>query len=136
MTGASPAREHPRLAGALQDAIAGWDRIGAQTRFYVKTLAAIPEVIEAYLVSGEYDYLLRVAVKDTRDYERLLREKLYRIPGIRHSKSSFVLRKLKESDIPLTSGTLPAPVTGAGTPPEPATAGAGKPAGARKSNRP
>ena len=33
-----------------------------------ETLAAIPEVIEAYLVSGEYDYLLRVAVKDTRDY--------------------------------------------------------------------
>ncbi|MBP6719462.1 MAG: Lrp/AsnC family transcriptional regulator, partial [Rhodoferax sp.] len=30
-----------------------------------ETLASIPEVIEAYLVSGEYDYLLRVAVKDT-----------------------------------------------------------------------
>jgi Lrp/AsnC family leucine-responsive transcriptional regulator len=36
-----------------------------------ETLAAIPEVIEARLVSGEYDYLLRVAVKDTKDYERL-----------------------------------------------------------------
>jgi Lrp/AsnC family leucine-responsive transcriptional regulator len=66
-----------------------------------ETLAAIPEVIEAYLVSGEYDYLLRVAVKDTRDYERLLRERLYKIKGIRHSKSSFVLRTLKKSDLPL-----------------------------------
>jgi len=66
-----------------------------------ETLAAIPEVIEAYLVSGEYDYLLRVAVKDTRDYERLLREKLYKIKGIRHSKSSFVLRTLKKADLPL-----------------------------------
>lgn len=64
-------------------------------------LASIPEVIEAYLVSGEYDYLLRVAVKDTKDYERLLREKLYRIKGIRHSKSSFVLRTLKKADLPL-----------------------------------
>lgn len=64
-------------------------------------LAAIPEVIEAYLVSGDYDYLLRVAVKDTRDYERLLREKLYRIKGIRHSKSSFVLRTLKKADLPI-----------------------------------
>ena len=43
MTGVTPARVHPRLAAALQDAIAGWDRIGAQTRFYVKTLAAVPE---------------------------------------------------------------------------------------------
>jgi len=66
-----------------------------------ETLATIPEVVEAYLVSGEYDYLLRVAVKDTRDYERLLRERLYKIKGIRHSKSSFVLRTLKKADLPL-----------------------------------
>jgi Lrp/AsnC family leucine-responsive transcriptional regulator len=66
-----------------------------------ETLAAIPEVVEAYLVSGEYDYLLRVAVKDTRDYERLQRERLYKIKGIRHSKSSFVLRTLKKADLPL-----------------------------------
>lgn len=64
-------------------------------------LAAIPEVVEAYLVSGDYDYLLRVAVKDTRDYERLLREQLYKIKGIRHSKSSFVLRTLKKADLPI-----------------------------------
>lgn len=66
-----------------------------------KILEQIPEVLEAYLVSGDYDYYIRIAVRDTRDYERLLREKLYRIPGIRHSKSSFVLRTLKESLIPL-----------------------------------
>lgn len=66
-----------------------------------KALGEIPEVLEAYLISGDYDYYIRIAVRDTRDYERLLREKLYRIPGIRHSKSSFVLRRLKESEIPL-----------------------------------
>ncbi|NIO38923.1 MAG: winged helix-turn-helix transcriptional regulator [Burkholderiales bacterium] len=66
-----------------------------------KQLEQIPEVLEAYLVSGDYDYYIRIAVKDTRDYERLLRESLYRIPGIRHSKSTFVLRTLKESPIPL-----------------------------------
>ncbi|MCC6192929.1 MAG: Lrp/AsnC family transcriptional regulator [Burkholderiales bacterium] len=66
-----------------------------------KALEDIPEVIDAYLVSGDYDYIVRIAVRDTRDYERLLRERLYKIPGIRHSKSSFVLRTLKESDAPL-----------------------------------
>ena len=65
-----------------------------------RILETIPEVMEAYLVSGDYDYYIRIAVKDTRDYERLLREKLYKIPGIRHSKSSFVLRTLKKSDTP------------------------------------
>lgn len=66
-----------------------------------RILATIPEVMEAYLVSGEYDYYIRIAVCDTRDYERLLREKLYRIPGIRHSKSHFVLRVLKEGSTPV-----------------------------------
>lgn len=65
-----------------------------------KVLAQIPEVLDACLVSGDYDYYLRIAVKDTRDYERLLREKLYKIPGIRHSKSSFVLRVLKDVNAP------------------------------------
>ncbi|MGE4242125.1 Lrp/AsnC family transcriptional regulator [Ramlibacter sp.] len=66
-----------------------------------RALAEIPEVLDAYLVSGEYDYFIRIAVKDTRDYERLLREKLYKIPGIRHSKSNFVLRVLKDARVPL-----------------------------------
>ncbi len=57
-----------------------------------RVLATIPEIQEAYLVSGDYDYYIRIAVRDTRDYERLLREKLYKIPGIRHSKSHFVPR--------------------------------------------
>ena len=66
-----------------------------------KALEEIPEVLDAYLISGDYHYLIRLAVRDTRDYLRLLREQLYKLPGTRHSKSSFVLRRLKESTIPL-----------------------------------
>ena len=68
-----------------------------------KALEEIPEVLEAFLVSGDYDYYIRVAVQGTRDYERFLRERLYKIPGIRNSKSSFVLRRLKQSQLPLRS---------------------------------
>ena len=78
-----------------------------------QALAQIPEVLEAFLISGDYDYYIRIAVRDTRDYERLLRERLYRIPGIRHSKSSFVLRKLKETlgpwDVQAGTALAPAP---------------------------
>jgi Lrp/AsnC family transcriptional regulator, leucine-responsive regulatory protein len=66
-----------------------------------RALEQIPEVLEAFLVSGDYDYYIRIAVRDTRDYERILRERLYQIPGIRHSKSSFVLRTLKSGMLPL-----------------------------------
>lgn len=58
-------------------------------------LADLPEVMEAYLLSGEYDYLIKVAVSGTEGYERFLRQKLYKIPGIRHSRSTFALRCLK-----------------------------------------
>jgi len=66
-----------------------------------RALESIPEVLEAFLVSGDYDYYIRVAVEDTRGYERFLRERLYKIPGIRNSKSSFVLRRLKQSQLPV-----------------------------------
>ena len=60
-------------------------------------LAALPEVMEAYLVTGEYDYLIKVAVSGTDGYERFLRQKLYKIRGIRHSRSTFALSCLKRA---------------------------------------
>ena len=45
-------------------------------RVYSRSVGKIPQQIEAYLVSGDYDYLLRIAVSGTQDYERLLRERL------------------------------------------------------------
>lgn len=60
-------------------------------------LAELPEVMEAYLLSGEYDYLIKVAVSGTEGYERFLRQKLYRLPGVKHTRSTFTLRCLKRA---------------------------------------
>lgn len=60
-------------------------------------LADLPEVMEAYLLSGEYDYLIKVAVAGTEGYERFLRQKLYKLPGVRHTRSTFTLRCLKRT---------------------------------------
>jgi Lrp/AsnC family leucine-responsive transcriptional regulator len=60
-------------------------------------LARILEVVEAHLVTGDYDYLVKVALAGTEHYEKFLRESLYRIPGIQHSRSRFGLRALKET---------------------------------------
>lgn len=60
-----------------------------------EALARMPQVLEAHLVTGEYDYLIKVATAGTADYERFLREDLYKIEGIRHSRSTFSLRALK-----------------------------------------
>lgn len=62
-----------------------------------QVMASMPEVLEVYLTTGEYDYLLKVAVDGTAGYEEFLRKKLYKVPGIRHSRSSFTLRCLKRT---------------------------------------
>ena len=59
------------------------------------TMQSMPEVLEVHLTSGEFDYLLKVAVEGTKGYEAFLREQLYKVRGIRHTRSSFVLRTLK-----------------------------------------
>ncbi len=60
-------------------------------------LIRIPEVVSAYLTTGDYDYLVKVIVSGTEHYERFIRESLYRIPGIQHTRSTFGLRALKEA---------------------------------------
>jgi Lrp/AsnC family leucine-responsive transcriptional regulator len=57
----------------------------------------MPEVLECHLTTGEYDYLIKAAVSGTAGYEALLREKLYRLPGVRHTRTAFALRCLKRS---------------------------------------
>ncbi|MGB0268522.1 MAG: Lrp/AsnC family transcriptional regulator [Pseudomonadales bacterium] len=61
-----------------------------------------PEVLECYLMSGEYDYLLRVVVADFADFERIHREHLTRLPFVGRVRSSFTLRTvLRRTSIPL-----------------------------------
>ena len=63
---------------------------------------AVPEVMECYLVTGEYDYLLRVVARDTVDYERIHHEHLTRLPGVARVKTSFTLRTVaKTTELPL-----------------------------------
>ncbi len=69
----------------------------ATLREFEKELANLPEVVEAYLVTGDYDYVFRVAAAGTEGYERFLREKVYKLPFIQHTRSSFVLRTLKQT---------------------------------------
>lgn len=58
-------------------------------------LSKIPEVLEVHLTSGEFDCFIKVAVDGTRGFETFLNKKLYRIKGIRNSRSSFSLKCFK-----------------------------------------
>ena len=55
----------------------------------------VPEILECHLMSGQFDYLLRVAAADANDYERIHRTKLARLPGLQRLQSSLALRTVK-----------------------------------------
>ena len=57
----------------------------------------IAEILECHLVTGEYDYIIKAAVSGTAGYETLLRNKIYRLPGVRHTRTAFTLRCLKQT---------------------------------------
>lgn len=57
----------------------------------------VPEVMECYLMTGEFDYLLRVVVADASDYERVHRNRLTRLPGVARVQSSFALRVVQHA---------------------------------------
>lgn len=68
---------------------------------FAKTLAEFeaavklcPNVLVCYLMSGEYDYILRVAAKDLEDYERIHRDWLSALPHVVKINSSFSLREV------------------------------------------
>jgi Lrp/AsnC family leucine-responsive transcriptional regulator len=72
-----------------------------QLRRFETAVKDIPEILECHLVTGEYDYVIKAAVGGTVGYERLLRDRLYRLPGVRHTRTSFALRCLKQEMSPV-----------------------------------
>ena len=62
---------------------------------FERAVAQRPEVMECYLMTGEFDYLLRVVVPSLGAYERFLMDHLTRIEGIASIKSSFALKQVR-----------------------------------------
>lgn len=69
---------------------------------FEEAVRRVPEVMECYLMTGQHDYLLRVAVSDAADFERLHSQHLTRLPGVARVQSSFALRTVrKSSELPI-----------------------------------
>lgn len=58
-------------------------------------LADTPQAVEAYLMSGQSDYLVKVLVRDDDSYERIHREILSALPGVQRLVSQFTIRTLE-----------------------------------------
>ena len=64
---------------------------------FERAVCEVPEVMECYLMTGEFDYLLRVVVADASDYERVHRSALTQLPGVARVQSSFALRLVQDA---------------------------------------
>ena len=53
-----------------------------------------PEIMSCHLMAGDFDYLVRVVVRDVADYEVLHRTHLAQLPGVARMVSSFALRPI------------------------------------------
>ena len=62
---------------------------------FKKQIAKLHDVMGCYHVSGNYDFLLKIAVKDMNEYQQFAVEKLSVIEGISNVQSSFVLEEIK-----------------------------------------
>jgi Lrp/AsnC family transcriptional regulator len=64
---------------------------------FSKQVAALDEVVEAYVTGGIFDYILKVVVKDPDSFNDFIANKLSVIPNISKIQSSFVMSYIKQS---------------------------------------
>ncbi|WP_185984979.1 Lrp/AsnC family transcriptional regulator [Aureimonas mangrovi] len=63
--------------------------------------ARLHEIVECYLVTGQYDFALTIVTRDMESFEMMLKTKLSNLPHVADMNSTVVLRKAK------TGGRLP-----------------------------
>ena len=63
-------------------------------RKFEEAVRDCPDVLECYLMTGEADFLVRVAVSNVADYERVHTQVLTRLPGVERLVSQFAIRNV------------------------------------------
>jgi Lrp/AsnC family transcriptional regulator, leucine-responsive regulatory protein len=66
---------------------------------FKKEISKIPEIMECYQVTGNADYVLIVMLKDIRDFESLISQKLSKMEEIGQMQTMVVLSKPKDSKV-------------------------------------
>ena len=69
-------------------------QVGKALDAFERAVAACDDVLECHLMSGDFDYLLRVAVADMRDYERVHRQQVAAFPHVARIRTAFVMRSV------------------------------------------
>lgn len=65
---------------------------------FEKAVLSSPSLLSCHLLSGSEDYLLSLRARDLKDFERIHREELSKLPGVSSMQSLFSLREVLSRD--------------------------------------
>lgn len=69
---------------------------------FERDIRKFPEVVECYTMTGAWDYMLKIIVRDVRHYERFVREHLLALPNLRELHSHIAVTEIKNTtELPL-----------------------------------
>lgn len=60
-------------------------------------IRTLPFVLDCHLVAGDFDYFLKIRVKDMADFNRLHGERLIALPGVRQTRTFFVMKEIVDN---------------------------------------
>ena len=66
---------------------------------FKEAIRQLPEVLECFFLTGDHDFLLKVIVRNHKELEYFLTEKLTPIPGVGHISTGVVLAELKNTTV-------------------------------------
>ena len=64
---------------------------------FEKAATKLKDVLDCMLVAGDFDYLLKIRVRDMADFNKLHGERLIGLPGVRQTRTFFVMKEVKEN---------------------------------------
>ena len=64
---------------------------------FEKAVAKLGFVLDCHLVAGDFDYFLKIRVKDMADFNRIHGERLIALPGVRQTRTFFVMKEVVDN---------------------------------------
>jgi Lrp/AsnC family leucine-responsive transcriptional regulator len=61
---------------------------------FENAIIKLPIVLDCHLVAGDFDYFLKIRVRDIADFKRLHGEQLIALPGVRQTRTFFVMKEV------------------------------------------
>lgn len=70
-----------------------------EVNHFRSVIQQLPEVLECFFTTGEFDYLLKIVVRNRQELEHFLMDKLTPIPGVARISTSLVLNEVKNTTV-------------------------------------